>query len=84
MKHCAVQEKIKLLKFDCMNFKSYFIDTNEAQAQGGQHLDDCRAAVVLDWVVGPQLRHYALPAHMLPHQGTKVTDHKCTLLHLRT
>ncbi len=67
-----------------MKFKAYLVGTNEAQAQGGQHLDDSRAAVALDWVVGLQLWHYALPAHMLPHQGTEVAHHKRTLLHLRT
>lgn len=76
--------KSKLLKFDCVKYKSYLVYTKKAKAQRGQHLDDCRAAVVLDWVVGLQLRHYTLPAHMLPHEGTEVTHHKRTLLHLTT
>lgn len=63
--------------------ESYLVDTNKAQPQGGQHLDDCWAAVVLDRVVGLQLRHHAPPAHMLPHQGTEVAHHKRILLHLR-
>lgn len=70
--------------FNLMVFKSYLVYTNEAEAQGGQHLDDCRAAVVFDRVVGLQLRHYTPPAHMLPHEGTEVTHHKRTLLHLTT
>lgn len=65
-------------------FNSYLVDTNKAQTQGGQNLNDGRAAVVSDWVIGLQLWHYTLPAHMLTHQGTKVAHHKCTLLHLRT
>lgn len=60
----------------------YLVGANEAQAQGGQHLDDCRAAVGLDWVVGLQLRHYTLPARVLSHQGTEVPHHERTLLHL--
>lgn len=76
--------KSNLVKFDGVEFKSYLVYTNEAKAQGGQHLDDCRAAVVFDWVVGLQLRHYTLPANMLPHEGTEVTHHKRTLLHLTT
>lgn len=62
--------------------EAYLVGTNEAQAQGGQHLNDSRAAVALDRVVGLQLWHYALPAHMLPHQGTEVPRHERTLLHL--
>lgn len=67
-----------------MKSEAYLVGTNEAQAQGRQHLDDCGAAVAPDWVVGLQLWHYVLPTHVLPHQGTKVAHHKRTLLHLGT
>lgn len=72
----------KVTEFDSVKSKVYLAAANETQAQGGQHLDDCRAAVALDWVVGLQLRYNTLPAHMLPHQRTKVAHHKRTLLHL--
>lgn len=62
--------------------KTHLVSTNESQAQGGQDLDDCRAAVAPDRVVGLQLWHYALPANVLTHQCTEVTRHKRTLLHL--
>lgn len=65
-----------------MKSEVYLVGANEAQAQGSQHLDDSRAAVALDWVVGLQLWHYALPVCMLSHQDTKIAHHKCTLLHL--
>jgi len=65
-------------------FKAHLVSTNEAQAQRGQDLNDCWAAVALDWVVGLEPGHRTLPAHMLPHQGTEVTHHKRTLLHLGT
>lgn len=71
-----------LTKLKPPEFEAYLVGTNEAQAQGGQHLNDCRAAVALDWVIGLQLWCYALPAYMLPHQGTEVPHHKCILLHL--
>lgn len=67
-----------------MKQQIYLVGTNEAQAQRGQHFDDCRAAVALDWEVGLQLWHYTLPAQVLPHQGTKVTHCEGTLLHLET
>lgn len=67
-----------------LKFKAYLVGTNKAQAQGGQHLNDCWAAVALDWVVGLQLWHYTLPADMLLHQGTEVSHHKRALLHLVT
>lgn len=65
-----------------VEFKTHLVAANEAQAQGGHHLDDCRAAVYFDRIVGLQLWHYALPTHMLLHQGTEVTHHKSTLLRL--
>lgn len=65
-----------------LKLKAHLVGTNKAQAQGGQDLDDRRAAVALDRVVGLQLWHHALPAHMLVHQGTEVTRHKRALSHL--
>lgn len=62
--------------------KSYFVGADEAEAQGDQRLDYCRAAVALDRVVGLQPWYNALPAQVLPHQGTEVTHHKRTLLRL--
>lgn len=73
-----------MCEFLSVKTKAYFVSADKAQAQGGQHLNDCRAAVALDWEVSLQLWHCALPANMLPHQGTKVSHHKRTLLHLRT
>lgn len=32
----------------------YLVDTNEAQTQGGQHLNYSRATVALDWEIGLQ------------------------------
>lgn len=64
------------------SLKTYLISTNEAQAQGGQHLDDGGTAVTFDRIVGLQLWHYSLPAHMLLHHGTEVAHHKCTPVHL--
>lgn len=60
----------------------YLVDTNEAQTQGGQHLNYSGATVALDWEIGLQLGRDALPAHMLSHQGTEVSHHKCSLIHL--
>lgn len=83
MKHYAVfKNDSKLPESDSVEFKTYLIGANEAQTQGGQHLNDCRAAVAFDRIVGLQLWHYTLPTHMLLHQGTKVAHHKRTLLHL--
>lgn len=85
MKHCSLKiNESKLLKFASVKSEAYLVGTNEAQAQGRQHLDDCRAAVALDWVVGLQLWHDILPPHVLSHQGAEVAHHKRTLLHLGT
>lgn len=66
-----------------LKLKAHLVGANKAQAQRGQDLDDRRAAVAPDRVVGLQLWHHALPAHMLVHQCTEVTHHKCTLFHLQ-
>lgn len=79
---CSLKDKTKLPGFYSVKFKAHLVGTYEAQAQGGQDLDDCRAAVALDWVVGLQLWHCVLPACMLTHQGTEVSHHKRPLLHL--
>lgn len=60
----------------------YLVDTNEAQTQGGQHLNYSRATVALDWEIGLQPWRDVLPAHMLTHQRTQVSHHKCSLIHL--
>lgn len=44
-----------LLKFDFRKLKFYLVDTNEAQTQGGHHLNYSRATVALDWEIGLQL-----------------------------
>lgn len=80
--HCTVKNVSELPEPDSVEFKTYLIGANEAQAQGGQHFDDCRAAVAFDRIVWLQLWHYTLPTHMLLHQGTEVAHHKCTLLYL--
>lgn len=73
-----------MCSFVSVKVKAYFVGADKAQAEGGQHFDDCRAAVALDWEVRLHLWHCALPAYMLPHQGTEVTHYKRNLLHLET
>lgn len=81
MKHCAASSNDNLTLI-VGSKEMYLVDTNEAQTQGGQDLNDSRATVTLDWEIGLQLWRDAPPAHVLSHQRTEVSHHKCSLIHL--
>jgi len=62
--------------------RGYLVCAHEAGPEGSQELDERRAAVAADGVVGPHAGHAASPANALPHNHAQIGHKERALLGL--